>query len=141
VYVTPVVALEFAGAGAAAALAAVRAAPAWPQVPRPVHAEQLLPERAVAGDERARVQLMEHVYNGLQDASGDLLTTVAAYVEHGGSLEAAGRALFVHPNTVRYRLKRASEITGLPLATPRGRFAAHVALVLGRLDPAHADRL
>ncbi len=135
VYVTPVGALEFAGAGAAAALAAVRAAPAWPQAPRPVHAEDLLPERAVAGDIRARVQLMENVYNLLAESAGDLLATVAAYVEHGGSWEAAGRALFVHPNTVRYRLKRASELTGLPLATPRGRFAAQVALVLGRLEP------
>ena len=42
------------------------------------------------------------------------------YLEQGFSLEAAARMLFVHPNTVRYRLRRVSELTGLdPGAGPR----------------------
>ena len=35
------------------------------------------------------------------------------YLEQGNSLEATARLLFVHPNTVRYRLRRVSELTGL----------------------------
>ena len=42
---------------------------------------------------------------------GELRRTLEVYLEGGGALEACARALFVHPNTVRYRLRRVSEIT------------------------------
>jgi DNA-binding PucR family transcriptional regulator len=41
-----------------------------------------------------------------------LLATVEAWLSAGGSATAAGQALFCHPNTVRYRLRRAEELTG-----------------------------
>ena len=47
---------------AAAALSGLRAAAAWPDAPRPVRADDLLPERALAGDGHARRQLVEEVY-------------------------------------------------------------------------------
>jgi DNA-binding PucR family transcriptional regulator len=37
-----------------------------------------------------------------------LIDTVMTYFEQGFSPEAAARLLFVHPNTVRYRLRRVS---------------------------------
>ena len=55
------------------------------------------------------------------------------YLEQGSSLEATARLLFVHPNTVRYRLRRATELTGLTPAYGRDGFALWVATVLGRL--------
>jgi DNA-binding PucR family transcriptional regulator len=39
----------------------------------------------------------------------------------------------VHPNTVRYRLRRIHEITGFSPLDPRGGYALHLALTLGRL--------
>ena len=48
-----------------AALAGLRAAAAWPDAPRPVEAGDLLPERALDGDEQARAQLIEEVYEPL----------------------------------------------------------------------------
>ena len=45
----------------------------------------------------------------LQAAGGEVLETVRAVLSSGGNLEASARAIFVHPNTVRYRLKRAAE--------------------------------
>jgi DNA-binding PucR family transcriptional regulator len=42
--------------------------------------------------------------------------------------------LFVHPNTVRYRLKRAAELTGLLVTDPRGAWTLQVALALADLD-------
>ena len=62
-----------------------------------------------------------------------LVETVTTYLEQGFSLEAAARLLFVHPNTVRYRLRRVSELTGLPATTGRSGFTLWVAIVLGRL--------
>ena len=50
-------------------------------------------------------------------------------------MEGAARMLFVHPNTVRYRLRRVSEVTGFVATEARGAFALRIALTLGRLDP------
>ena len=41
----------------------------------------------------------------------------------------------MHPNTVRYRLRRIAEVTGFSPLTPRDAFALRVALTVGRLDP------
>jgi hypothetical protein len=127
---------DVAGATAVtrAVLSALRAAPAWGGAPRPVSAEALLPERALAGDADAREELLEHVYRPLAKAGDVLLETVTAFLEVGGSLEATARALFVHPNTVRYRLRRVGELCGESPTTPRGAYAIHIALTLGRLE-------
>ena len=49
-------------------------------------------------------------------------------------LKACARALFVHPNTVRYRLRRVSEITQLDPADPRDALVLRTAVIVGRLD-------
>jgi hypothetical protein len=133
VYGAPTSSLAVAGPSARSALSASRVAKSWPGLPRPAPADSLLPERALDGDQEAQTQLVQDVYNVLADQSGDLLGTVARYVETGGSLEATARELYVHPNTVRYRLRKAGELISLPLSTPRGRFVAQVALIAGRL--------
>jgi hypothetical protein len=125
--------LQSATRSAQAALAGLRAAPAWPDAPRPVAADDLLPERAIDGDPVARDQLVGEVYELLLDGGPSLLDTVTAYLEQGSSLEATARMLFVHPNTVRYRLRRVAELTGYTPAEGRGAFALWVSIVLGRL--------
>ncbi|MGN9912443.1 PucR family transcriptional regulator [Phytohabitans sp. LJ34] len=136
VVVGPAVAtLDEATESARAALAGFRAAPGWPDAPRPVSASDLLPERALAGDVEARRRLRQDVYGSLVRASGELLETLDAFFAAGGVLEGAARALFVHPNTVRYRLRRVADVTGLSPLTARDAFALRVALTIGRLDP------
>jgi hypothetical protein len=125
--------LQAATGSAAAALAGLRAAAAWPDAPRPVLAADLLPERALDGDGLARAELIESVYEPLRRGGTALLDTVMTYLELGNSLEATARLLFVHPNTVRYRLRRASELTGLVPGDGRGGFSLWVAVVFGRL--------
>lgn len=127
--------LDEATESARAALAGFRAAPAWPTAPRPVSAADLLPERALAGDAEARRRLRHDVYATLVRASGELLETLDAFFAAGGTLESAARSLFVHPNTVRYRLRRISEVTGFSPLAARDAFALQVALTVGRLDP------
>jgi hypothetical protein len=133
------VAADLAGAAesARAAIAAADVVAAWPAAPRPVTARALLPERALAGDEGARLLLIEEVYVPLRDAGAPMLETAGTYLDFGASLEATAKALYLHPNTVRYRLRKASEICGLDTADHRQRFTLHIALLLGRLDPAH----
>ena len=127
--------LDEATESARAALAGYRAAPAWPAAPRPVAAADLLPERALAGDAEARRILRQEVYGALARSGGELLETLDAFFACGGVLESAARGLFVHPNTVRYRLRRIGEVTGFTPLNARDSFALRIALTIGRLDP------
>jgi DNA-binding PucR family transcriptional regulator len=64
------------------------------------------------------------------------LQTTSSYLGQGRSIEAAARALFVHPNTVRYRLRRVADVTGWDPVDPREGFVLQVAIAAGRLaDP------
>ncbi|MFE7408008.1 PucR family transcriptional regulator [Isoptericola sp. NPDC057559] len=123
-----------APASAAAALAGLAAAPAWPQAPRPVLADEILPERVLTGDVTARRTLVAQAFRPLQEASGSVLETLSAYLGTGRSLEAAARRLYVHPNTVRYRLRKVSEITGWDPLDARESFVLQIALALGQLE-------
>ncbi len=55
------------------------------------------------------------------------------FLDQGLSVEATARALFVHANTVRYRLRRVHEISGYSPTDPRDAYALRLALTLGRL--------
>ncbi|WP_454301698.1 PucR family transcriptional regulator [Salana multivorans] len=122
-----------ASQSARSALAGLAAARGWPDAPRPAQAGGAPPERALSGDPEAIQILREQVYRPLAAASGPLVGTLAAYLESGRSLEAAARALFVHPNTVRYRLRRIAQVSGWDPSDAREGFVLQVALVLGRL--------
>jgi DNA-binding PucR family transcriptional regulator len=76
---------------------------------------------------------VEEVYVPLRGAGSPLLDTLSVYLEHASSLEATARMLFVHPNTVRYRLSRIAELTGRTPSDGRGSFVLRVAVALGRL--------
>ncbi|GAA1479036.1 fatty acid biosynthesis transcriptional regulator FasR [Nocardioides aestuarii] len=124
--------LDHAHVSARAAMSAYRAASGWPEAPRPATSAELLPERVLAGDGHARRHLVDEVYLPLVQARGTLIETLAAFFGTGGSIEATGRALFVHPNTVRYRLKQVTDLTGFSPTDARDAFALRIALGLGR---------
>jgi hypothetical protein len=130
--------LDEASESARAALAGFRAAPAWPAAARPGAAPPQLPERALAGDPEARRILRQEVFGSLVRAGGELLETLDGFFATGGVLESAARGLYIHPNTVRYRLRRVGEVTGLSPLLPRDAFALRIALTVGRLDPSSA---
>jgi len=134
----PVRDLRSASVSARAALAGLRVVSAWPDAPSPVSAEELLPERALDGDEEAARSLTTHVYEPLLSGGAALLDTLTAYLEQGSSLEATARMLFVHPNTVRYRLRRVTELTGYTPSVGREGFTLWVAVILGRLAARHS---
>lgn len=132
--------LDQAGTSARAALAGHRAAGGWPDAPRPALASDLLPERVLTGDAAARVELVERVHRPLRAAGNGLLETVEAYLRTGGAVEATARELFVHANTVRYRLGRVIAQIGYDMADPREAYVVQFALSLGRLDAATEAR-
>jgi DNA-binding PucR family transcriptional regulator len=124
--------LGHAHLSARAATSAHRAATGWPEAPRPVRADELLPERALAGDGHARRHLVEEVFLPLLGGRETLVETLSTYFAQGRSLEATARALFCHPNTVRYRLRQVGDVTGLTPTDARDAFTLEIALVLGR---------
>jgi DNA-binding PucR family transcriptional regulator len=128
-----VASLAEAHRSAADALSGLRAVVAWPSAPRPVRSMDLLPERALAGDPEAERQLIDLVARPLEDAGGALMETVDGYLEVGGVLESCARKLFVHPNTVRYRLRRVTEMTGHNASDARDALVLQVGLAVGRL--------
>ncbi|MDO9396836.1 MAG: helix-turn-helix domain-containing protein, partial [Herbiconiux sp.] len=123
-----------ASRSAKAALAGFAVAKAWRNAPRPMLADDLLPERALAGDPLARSTLVNRVYRPLQDQSPELMTTLWCYLDNGRSLEATARELFVHPNTVRYRLKRVTQVIGWDATGAREALILQSALILGSMN-------
>ena len=136
----PVPSVVEASRSARAALAGFAVAGAWRKAQRPTLADELLPERALAGDPLARQTLVARVFRPLADHQSDLLTTLWCYLDNGRSLEATARELFVHPNTVRYRLKRVSEVIGWDATGPREALILQCALILGNIaEPKQPD--
>jgi hypothetical protein len=89
-----------------------------PDVMARVAAKVLGPIEALPADERAL-----------------LLDTLDVWFDCGGSAEEAAKQLYVHPNTVRTRLRRIAERTGRSLTDPRGITELALALRAVRQTP------
>lgn len=59
-----------------------------------------------------------------------LVETLQAWLDAFGDVIAASAAVYTHPNTFRYRLRRLAEVGGLDLDDPDARFAAMLELRL-----------
>ncbi|HWC81100.1 MAG TPA: helix-turn-helix domain-containing protein [Pseudonocardiaceae bacterium] len=69
----------------------------------------------------------------LDEANGtEYLHTLYEWLRHPGDPRAAGRALRIHPNTLRYRMRRVTELAEVDLTDPDIRLALLVQLVAVR---------
>ncbi|MGU3432367.1 PucR family transcriptional regulator [Actinomycetes bacterium M1A6_2h] len=61
--------------------------------------------------------------------ASDMRRSVEAYLEAFGDVRAAADSLLIHPNTLRYRIRRVEKITGIDLSDPAARLltAIHLA--------------
>jgi DNA-binding PucR family transcriptional regulator len=59
-----------------------------------------------------------------QEHGTDLVETLRAWLDAFGDVGAAAAAMYVHPNTFRYRLRRLAEVGDIDLTDPEARFAA-----------------
>ena len=62
-----------------------------------------------------------------------LLRTLEAWYEEDGSAKNAGKVLYLHPNTVRYRIRRIEDLTGHDLNRPKCVAEVYLALQAVRL--------
>ena len=67
------------------------------------------------------------------EGSGDLVKTLEVFFEHNGNLSQAAEALYIHRNTLIYRMERIAEITGLDLDNTETRLAVQLALRIHRM--------
>ncbi|MCD0483141.1 helix-turn-helix domain-containing protein [Streptacidiphilus sp. ASG 303] len=88
----------------------------------------LLAERPAMRDPRLSALTARDARQGTR-----LAESVLAYLDAFGDVRAAAERLHVHPNTLRYRVRRAEELAGLDLASPQQRLLAMLQL---RLDAA-----
>ena len=63
----------------------------------------------------------------------NLVNTIAAYFEHHGNISQTAESLFIHRNTLLYRLERIRDLTGHDLDQADMRLALHLALKLWQL--------
>jgi purine catabolism regulator len=63
----------------------------------------------------------------------DLIRTLEAYFQHNGNLSQTAEALYIHRNTLIYRMDRIANITGLDLDDPETRLAIQLALHIYRM--------
>ncbi|WP_091094922.1 helix-turn-helix domain-containing protein [Micromonospora citrea] len=69
----------------------------------------------------------------------DYVATVAAWLEQQGDPTKAARRLHVHPNTLRYRMRRLTEVVAVDLDSPRARLALQIQLAALGLPPAEGQ--
>ena len=69
---------------------------------------------------------------GEEDGHGrsEYLATLDAYLKSFGDVRGAADALGIHPNTLRYRLRKIEDLTGIDLADPDERFVLDLQLRL-----------
>ncbi|SDZ29711.1 transcriptional regulator, CdaR family [Saccharopolyspora shandongensis] len=84
------------------------------------------------GNERFRDSRLAALHEHDAEHGTDLARSLLAYLEAFGDVRGASDGLHVHPNTLRYRVRRAGEITGIDLTNPTERLSAHLQLLLSR---------
>jgi PucR family transcriptional regulator, purine catabolism regulatory protein len=67
------------------------------------------------------------------DGGLELIRTLEAYFEHNGNLSQTAEGLFIHRNTLIYRMERIAGITSLDLDKPETRLAVQLALHIYRM--------
>jgi hypothetical protein len=75
-----------------------------------------------------RPDLADHRLTQLVDTEPDFASTLLHFLDHGSQISVTAQALGIHPTTVRYRLRKAVDLTGLELAEPDQRLAAQLQL-------------
>ncbi len=61
------------------------------------------------------VEYLSNLIEYDKNNSAEWLDTLGVYLEEGGSIQKAAERLYIHPNTMSYRVKRIKEILGIDL--------------------------
>lgn len=70
----------------------------------------------------------------------DFLHTLRAYIQHDCNIKQTAESLYIHPNTLHYRLKRMQAITSLPLHDFEQRMMLYIDLLLYKYKEGTVDK-
>lgn len=76
-------------------------------------------------------RLVEHDRAG----GADLVRSLLTYLEAFGDARAAAERLHIHPNTLRYRIRRAASVSGIDLHDPGERLFTQLQLLMEQQEP------
>ena len=78
------------------------------------HDDLYLPVFLLNASRKGLTQDLQHFYKNLKekDGKGELTASLRALIETDGDMNKAAQKLFVHRNTLRYRLDKITELTG-----------------------------
>lgn len=84
-------------------------------------------------------EFTDHVIGPLvlydQQHRSSLVQTIDAYFDHHGNISQTAESLYIHRNTLLYRLERIQELTGHDINVANMRLAMHLSLKLWQLRP------
>ena len=80
---------------------------------------------------RENGQIFREIFDEIQNQ--ELLDTLVKYYESGASLDKTAESMFTHKNTIKYRLGRIQEKTGLSLKQPDENFQLYLAVLAMKL--------
>ena len=92
------------------------------------HFDEMLFPRVLRGDPDARRQFLARIFGPLIESKRGqpLLDTALALSEEGFHLQHTAERLGVHITTLRYRMERLAEVSGLNLESAEGKFRLQV---------------
>ena len=99
--------------------------------------ERLLTELARSPDLAPFRELMRPLVERDRERHSDLVRTLRVYFAAGANVSEAADRLFLHRNSMLYRLERIQKLTGLDLKDP----GARLALQLGLLTPEKGEKV
>lgn len=83
---------------------------------------------------RSRAELrdprLQALFDYDQEREAALVDTLEQYLQRFGDVRAAAADMHVHPNTLRYRVRRAEEILGMSLDDPDSRLLLQIQLLI-----------
>jgi DNA-binding PucR family transcriptional regulator len=74
-----------------------------------------------------------------QERRSDLMRTLQVYFSAGANASEAADRLFLHRNSLLYRLARIEKLTGLDLKDPRARLALQLGMLFASRQERRAD--
>jgi PucR C-terminal helix-turn-helix domain/GGDEF-like domain len=94
--------------------------------------DSLVAARVLSGDTAAIDAVATSIRTKLRQ---DVRVTLATYLENAPTIEACARELFVHVNTIRYRLRGVLEVTGLDPFDPKDALILRLGVMYERQMP------
>lgn len=96
----------------------------------------LLGVRSISELEGFSLEILGRLMDYDNEKKGELLHTLTVFVTEKGSHEEIAKRLYIHVNTLKYRLQKIQDLLGMSLDNPEERFNVQLAIKALRVSKA-----